>query len=228
MVLGAPALEDAPVMSLRALLVLALGLWTTAAAGQAGSPPASPPAAAAASTGAVWGRLAIEEESPEGPWIPLAAVEVRLYPASASLLVELERIRQSARDSGRQHDTAVSRLQGALQAYQTRLDQQAEGGVAAARRQTTDAAGLFAFEDLPAGDWLLVAVRVAPYGNARLRAAPKPRQSAQRGGADAFLPRVVQPAQEAEVWLQEIRLRGGERLALALTDRARWFDGPLR
>ena len=218
-------------MTPRAPIALALGLWASTAAGQAEPPPASPPEAAAPApgpTGSVWGRLAVEEESPDGPWTPLAAVEVQVYPASASLLVELERIRQSARDSGRLHDTAVSRLQGALQTYQTQLDRQAEGGAAPVRRQTTDTAGLFAFEDLPVGDWLLVAIRVAPYGNARLRAAPSPRSTGRRGGVDAFVPRAQVPAKEAEIWLRELRLRVGERQALALTDRARWFDGPIR
>jgi hypothetical protein len=232
-VLGASPLEDAPGMIARAPIALALGLWASTAAGQADSPPASPPAAATPApppgpSGSVWGRLSVEEESPDGPWTPLAAVEVQVYPASASLLVELERIRQSARDSGRLHDTAVSRLQGALRTYQTQLEKRGEGGAAPVRRQTTDAAGLFAFEDLPVGDWLLVAIRVAPYGNARLRAAPSPRPGGRRSGPDAFVPRAQLPAKEAEIWLREFRLRVGERQALALTDRARWFDGPVR
>ena len=36
-------------------------------------------------SGTLWGRLAVEEESPDGAWTPLGAVEITLYPAVPSL-----------------------------------------------------------------------------------------------------------------------------------------------
>ena len=91
--------------------------------------------------------------------------------------------------------------------------------------QKTDPAGLFAFPTVPSGDWLVVAVRVAPYAAEKLRAAPKPRQSTRTQG---FLPRTIGPAKEVELWVTRIHVVKGERVALDLTDRARWLVGPIR
>ena len=78
-------------------------------------------------------------------------------------------------------------------------------------RQKTDPAGLFAFPTVPSGDWLVVAVRVAPYAAEKLRAAPKPRQSTRTQG---FLPRTTGPAKEVELWVTRIHVVKGERVAL--------------
>jgi hypothetical protein len=92
-------------------------------------------------------------------------------------------------------------------------------------RQKTDPAGLFAFSTVPSGDWLVVAVRVTAYSAEKLRAAPKPRQSTRTQG---FLPRATGPAKEAEFWVTRVHVVKGERVALDLTDRARWLVGPIR
>jgi hypothetical protein len=230
--------------------------------------------------GLVWGRLAIEEESPVGGWTPLSGIEVTLYPATPALITELERIRQSARTSATQYESAVGRVQTALADYQGRIDHQtappllpgqglvaepplvaaprvakppvppdpgffrpggvtARSGVAAvpsgaleepggtphAWRQKTDPAGLFAFTTVPSGDWLVVAIRVAPYAAEKLRAEPRPRQSSR---TQHFLPRATGPPKEAELWVTRVRVVAGERVGLSLTDRARWLVGPLR
>jgi hypothetical protein len=226
----------------------------------------------------VWGRLALEEESPAGAWTPLGGVEVTLYPATPALVTELDRIRRSARGSGAQYESAVARVQAALAVHQGLVDRQSApppadgeapvapppapaspgsgnppkppgarrpegaverpGGDARSRgapdnpeapphpwRQKTDPAGLFAFEGVPSGDWLVVAIRVSPYAAERLRAEPKPRQT---GRGLRFLPRVVTPAKEAELWVTRVRVVAAERVGLGLTDRARWLAGPLR
>jgi hypothetical protein len=245
--------------------------------------------------GGVWGRLSVEEESPVGAWTPLDGIEVSLYPATPTLVAELERIRQSARGSAAQYESAVARVQSALAVHQGRVDRQTAqpptlgdllvaepplvkkrpasrpaaasplkspraagsppagggslfqpgraplpaGGATAPKgsggqvqeesdhpwRQKTDPAGLFAFPAVPSGDWLVVAVRVAPYSAEALRAAPKPRQSTRTQG---FLPRATGPAKEVELWVTRIHLVKGERVALDLTDRARWLVGPIR
>ncbi|HEY7139211.1 MAG TPA: hypothetical protein VIE44_03870 [Methylomirabilota bacterium] len=92
-------------------------------------------------------------------------------------------------------------------------------------RQKTDPAGLFAFDPVPSGDWLLVAVRVSAYSAEKLRAAPKPRQSSR---TQNFLPRAAGPAKEAEFWVTRVRVVTGERVGLEITDRARWLVGPVR
>jgi hypothetical protein len=228
--------------------------------------------------GALWGRLAIEEESPAGAWTPLGGVEVTLYPATPALIAELERIRQSARGSGAQYESAVARVKAAFAGHQARVDAHSAGTSLAtddslarddspaaespapdparavspkasdprprARierpgdggpseeppsrhpwRQRTDPAGLFAFDPLPSGDWLVVAIRVSPYGTEKLRGEPRPRQP---GRGQRFLPPVAAPAKEAELWVVRARVGAAERVGLELTDRARWLAGPIR
>jgi hypothetical protein len=227
--------------------------------------------------GVLWGRLIVDEESPLGAWTPVAGVQVTLYPATPALVSELERIRQSARDSGAQYESAVARVQEVLAVHQARLDGKSpetlgsdgalpaeppllsapvarpveapptvsnslrrlllpgRTGVVASPgqptdvssphpwRQNTDPTGLFAFESLPSGDWLVVAVRIAAYGGQRLRAPPQ-----QSGRGRGFLPRATGPAREAEIWVVRVRVGAAERVGLELTDRARWLAGPVR
>jgi hypothetical protein len=257
--------------------------------------------------GLLWGRVAVEEESPVGPWTPLEGIEVTLYPATPSLIAELEQIRQSARGSGTQYESAVARVQAALAVHQGRIDRQnaltpeesllvaeppllppfrsvtlpgprslapasakgaatstkaGSGGAASTKaaplsprgtpstttgrlgstatpgatgesrpepphpwRRKTDPAGLFVFATVPSGDWLVVALRVAPYAAEKLRAEPKTRQPTRGRG---FLPRAVGPAKEAEIWVTRVRVPAADRVGLELSDRARWLAGPVR
>lgn len=184
--------------------------------------------------GLLWGRLAVEEESPDGAWTPLNGVDVRVYLATPPLLSEIERIRQSARQSRTQYDTAVARFQAALSAHEAQIE--AAGGIPGSTDpaqavqkkgwgRVTDPAGIFVFPDLPAGEWLLVAVRVTPYGSATARLDARRRVQPRE---PRFLPRSTDPPREAEVWATRIRVGPGERVAVFLTDRARWLVGPVR
>ncbi len=214
-------------------LALTLGPGTSLAAAPAA--PAADIARAIGGLGApgfLWGRIAVEEESPEGPWTPLAGVEVTLYPYAPGVEAELEQIRQRARDSGAGYDTAVARLRERLEAYAGQIEAAAKevvpglaagGGVV--RRRLTDPAGLFVFDDLPSGEWLLLALRLTEYTGPRARRDP--RRSGSPGG-ETFLSRSQTPAKEAEVWLARVRVGPGERVRVWLTDRGRFMVGPLR
>jgi hypothetical protein len=227
--------------------------------------------------GMVWGRLAVEEESPVGPWTPLDGLEVTLYPATPALIAELDGIRQSARASSAQYESAVARVQAALAAHKSRVERlvaplrepelvaeppllakssatqvpgpslaapssssapgpagnvaTADGAGPAPRQgvrvwsQKTDPAGLFAFDGVPSGDWIVVVFRTSPYGTDKARSDAKSRQP---GRAQRFLARTPSPAKEGELWITRIRVVAGERVGLDLTDRARWMAGPVR
>jgi hypothetical protein len=117
--------EPAPLTGIRrraaavlAGLVLALG---GAEAGRADEAELSRALGALGAPSALWGRLAVEEESPEGPSTPLTGVAVTLYPYTAGLGADLERIRGGARASGRDYDTAIARLQERLSAHATQV-----------------------------------------------------------------------------------------------------------
>jgi hypothetical protein len=222
-------MEDPPVVSavLRRLGLAALLLVPAVAPG------APPPGLAEAvralgAPGVLWGRLLVEEESPEGPWTPLAGVEVRIFPFLPQVRADLEDIRRHARDSGPGYDTAVARLRQRLDTHAA--DLQAAPGASErplVRQQLTNAAGLFVFDAVPAGEWLVVALRLTEYTTA----ARVPRESRRNDptGRDAtFLPRPQGAAREAEVWVERIRVPPDERVRLWLTERSRFMVGPLR
>jgi hypothetical protein len=178
--------------------------------------------------GLLWGRLAVEEESPEGPWTPLAGVGVAVLPYAPSVEAELERIRDAARGSGAAHDAAVGRLLDRLKAYEVQVAALTGPARPLVRRATTDAAGLFVFEDVPAGEWLVVAIQTAPYSPSRASRPPEATGRRSSRNPDTFLPRPSTPAKETEVWLSRVRVTAGERARILLTDRARFMVGPVR
>jgi hypothetical protein len=180
--------------------------------------------------GLLWGRLAVEEESPDGPWTPLAGVEVAAYPYAPGLAADLDRIRERARASGAEYDAAVTRLRERLGAWEAQARAlSAAGGaggvVGAVRRSTTDHAGIFVFPGLPSGEWLLVALHLSPYSQPN---EPGARTPMRRGKERAFLTRPISPAKEAEVWVSRVRVGPGERARVLLTDRGRFMVGPIR
>lgn len=181
--------------------------------------------------GLLWGRIAVEEESPEGPSTPLAGVEVTVYPYAPGVAADLDRIREQARISGADYDAALKRLRERLGAWEAETHKATGTGAAGGdggpvRRQTTDRWGVFAFPDLPSGEWLVVALHTSPYSEGRERGGA--RRPTRRGKEGAFLPRSTQPAKRAEVWVTRVRLGPRERARVFLTDRARFMVGPIR
>jgi hypothetical protein len=223
-----------------AATVLTLALTLVVLAGGPGGSGAAPPAGevgqavrSLGSPGLLWGRLALEQESPEGPWTPIGGVEVTAYPFAARVAADLEEIRQRARDSGAAYDAGVARLRERLQAHAAQVeaavkdlapDLAGTGGVV--QRRTTDASGVFVFEALPSGDWLLVALRLSDY--AAPHAQREPRRGASPGRDSTFLPRPQTPTKEAEIWLVRVRVDPDTRVRVWLTDRGRFMVGPLR
>ncbi|MBI3455983.1 MAG: hypothetical protein HY002_09390 [Candidatus Rokubacteria bacterium] len=164
----------------------------------------------------------------------LAGVEVTVYPYAPGIAAELEGIRQRARNSATEYDTAASRLRERLRAYAAQVEAggqqgappETPRGAGLVRHRVTDPTGIFVFEDLPSGEWLLVAIRVSPY--TVIRGQPPARRAPRQGGESAFLPSPVGPAKEAEVWLTRLHVTPGHRVRVLLTDRARFMAGPVR
>jgi len=182
--------------------------------------------------GLLWGRVAVEEESPDGPWTPLAGVEVRLYPYVPGVAADLDRIRERARGSGTDYDAAVTRLLERLRGYEAQIAAlRPAGGPAASdggpvRKRTTDASGIFVFDEVPSGDWLVVAIHLSTY--TQPKAQPRASKSPGRGPGGSFLTRPPAVAKEAELWVSRARVGAGERSRLWLTDRSRFMVGPVR
>lgn len=190
---------------------------------------------AEAEAGQLWGRLAIEEESPEGPLTPLIGVPITLYPALPALTAELEAIRRTARETAANYETAVQRVRETLAAYRARLE--AAAGARAVRARETDRTGFFAFDAVPAGEWLVVAVHVTPYRPAGPAKKPRPKKPepvrglggglSSGGQAPGFLPEGKGEAKEADLWVYRISVPEGQTVGVRLTDRNRWLTGPI-
>lgn len=190
---------------------------------------------ASAEPGQLWGRLLVEGESPEGPVTPLVGIPITVYPDLPALGAELETIRTTARASAAQYETAVQRVLAALAAYRVRLG--AAGGARLVQTRETDRRGFFAVEGLPAGEWLVVAMRAAPYRSdpARKPRAPRrPEPVRSLGGglsagvqAPSFLPGEKGEAKEVDLWIYRVRVPAGQTVGVRLTDRNRWLTGPL-
>lgn len=186
---------------------------------------------AAAEPGQLWGRLGFEEESPEGSSTPLIGVPVTLYPDLPAVHAELEAIRRTARETAANYETAVRRSLAALAAYRARLE--AAGGGRLVRTHETDRTGFFAFEVVPAGEWLVVAAHSTPYrpGQARKPRAARRQEPVRSpgGGARAgpgFLPGGRGEAKEVDLWIYRVRVPAGQAVGVTLTDRNRWLTGP--
>jgi hypothetical protein len=126
-VLGASTLEESAGVT-RAVLVIGLLLMAVLPAVHPTASGAEDPVAeltraiqSLGPPGLLWGRLAVEEESPDGPTTPLVGVEVVLYPYVPSVVADLARIRESARGSGTEYESAVARLQERLKAFEAQV-----------------------------------------------------------------------------------------------------------
>lgn len=218
-------------MSRPAALALLLACLPLVAS--AGEPSAPGTRLAEAETGQLWGRLALEEESPEGSFTPLIGVPITLYPALPALTSELEAIRRTARETAANYETAVQRVHETLAAYRARLE--AAEGARAVRARETDRTGFFVFDAVPAGEWLVVAVHVTPYRTAaqarKPRAPKRPAPGRGLGGGlgqvPGFLPEARGEAKEADLWVYRVSVPGGQTVGVRLTDRNRWFTGPI-
>lgn len=190
---------------------------------------------AAAETGRLWGRLLIEEESPEGPFTPLVGTRITLYPDLPELGAELETIRSAARRSAADYENAIQRVLATLAAHRARLE--AAGGARLVLSRETDPRGFFAVDALPAGEWLVVAVHAAPYRAVQARkprAPKKPEPVRGLGGglstgvpAPSFLPREKGEAKEVDLWVYRVRVPVRQAVGVTLTDRNRWLTGPV-
>lgn len=189
---------------------------------------------AGAEPGQLWGRLGLEEESPEGPSTPLIGAPVTLYPDLPAVHAELESIRRTARETAANYETAVRRSLAALAAYRARLE--AAGGAQLVRTHETDRTGFFAFEAVPEGEWLVVAAHSTSYrpGQGRKPQAARRQEPVRAlgggvragGGGPGFLPGGRGEAKEVDLWIYRVRVSAGQAVGVRLTDRNRWLTGP--
>ena len=105
--------------------------------------------------GVVAARAYAEPTRPGASPTPTPAVSVMLLPYSPSLDAELQAVKAGLRDSLEAFATAVTRVETARVDYERAL--LAVGGGELVRTETTDDQGAARLQDLPAGEWLVLA-----------------------------------------------------------------------
>ena len=180
-------------------------------------------------TGAVEGRIYIERAKPNAPDDPLVGVGILLLPRSDELLERLETAKRQSRDSMRGFREAVPTVRAVVEDQEAQLWQ--AGYPDAAVRSSTDASGAFRV-DVPAGAWILVAERsvFVPLHTARSGVStatsldPLARYSTT--AYQHFLPtRRLTGYDATTVWLRELTVETGQRVAIELHDRGVWLSG---
>lgn len=184
----------------------------------------------AKTTGVLEGRVYIERAKPDAPDDALAGVGILIVPRSDALLDRLEDLKRQARDSMRGFREAAPAVRAAIEDYERHLWE--AGYPDAAVRTSTDATGVFRAE-LGPGPWLVVAERTVfvPVHSTRPGGGPTalsldPLARYSTAAYQHFLPTARLAGYDAvTVWLREIGVEAGQKVALELHDRGVWLSG---
>lgn len=168
--------------------------------------------------GAVVGRAWEERRRPDRPDLPLRDTVVTLVPRSEAFLRRLEELRARSRDSIGAYRDATGAMRREREAYERTLW---EAGAADLVRATqVDGDGVFAFDDVPAGEWLLFGWRSVFVDLPSVRVGKRDRSTfTGRERLDGY--------STVTVWLRQISVESGARELVELTDRNAWFSGVL-
>ncbi|MGH7325914.1 MAG: hypothetical protein ACREJ9_14900 [Candidatus Rokuibacteriota bacterium] len=201
-------------MTLLPLLILALAASLAAAESLDVSTEAYREAAARGEVGALSGRAMIENPRPGADPRPATEVGVTLVPRSERLLDQLRSIRERARrelDVYRDSALAVAEARQALERALWRA-----GAAELVRFTAVDPDGRFAFEALPAGNWLLIAQRAV--------FVPKGSPAVSKRDRETFASRPRFTGYYAvTIWVRELTVAPGQWTELELTDRNVWM-----
>lgn len=166
--------------------------------------------------GGVTGRVYTERRRVDGPDQPLAGVGVVLLPRSPAFLARLAEIKARARDGMASYRGSVATIRRAREDYERTLWQ--AGAADLVRGAVAGPDGRFRLEQVPAGDWVLVATQSTFVDRQAGTPSPKERQTYTR-------PPRLTGFQAVTVWLRELTIVGGRTETVELTDRNGWFSG---
>jgi hypothetical protein len=180
--------------------------------------------------GTIDGRVFVERTRPDAPDTALPGVGILVVPRTVELVEQLEAAKRNARESLQGFRAAAPSIRATLEEYEQRLYE--AGYPDAAVRASSDADGAFRAE-LPAGAWVLVALRSVYVPTTTHH--PPPAATAQaldplaRYNTSAyqhFLPKARLMGFDAvTVWLREIEIGAGATVSLELHDRGIWLNG---
>ncbi len=171
---------------------------------------------AAGKVGGVAGRAYTERRRVNGSDQPLSGVGVVLLPRSAAFLARLAEIKARARDGMAIYRDSVPAIRRAREEYEQGLWQ--AGAADLVRGAVTGPDGRFRLENVPAGDWVLVAIQSTFVERNAGTPSQKERETYTR-------PPRMRGFQTVTVWLRELSIAGGQAETVELTDRNGWFSG---
>jgi hypothetical protein len=177
--------------------------------------------------GAVRGRAFEERRLSSSSDAPLGGTVVTLVPRSDAWLSRLEAIKRGSRGSVEAYRDAAPAVRRSWEAYEKVLWEAGAGDLS--QTVTVDGEGVFAFDKVPAGPWILLASR-ATYVNKTPQARTPPGLP---GGAprpapppSPFLPiDKLAGYHSVAYWVREVVVAPGAVEAIELTDRNIWLSG---
>lgn len=209
-------------MAVRRLVVIALAFAATAFAQGVDVPvDRYRQAASLGELGAIRGRAFEERRKPSAPDYPLVGTVVVLVPRSEEWILRLGAIKRGVRESIDGYLAAGSAVRRSWESYEKRLWEVGAGDLP--QTIAVDSEGVFSFDGVPAGPWVLLASRslyvnkTPPFrpGVPRLPPPPSP-----------FLPfDRLSGYHVVTYWMREVAVGAGANEAIELTDRNIWLTG---
>lgn len=171
-------------------------------------------AASARRVGAVSGRAFQEARRRHDPDTPLGGFDVTLVPRSQEFLDSLARIRDESRTDMSVYRSSAGKIASARRDYERALS--AAGSTALTREAPVTADGEFHFDTVPAGEWLVIALRPV--------FVPKSPYRSTREEKDRFAPQLrLKGFYAVSVWVREVTVGAGRVAKVTLTDRNVWM-----
>lgn len=177
--------------------------------------------------GTVRGRAFAERRTPSGSDSPLGGTVVTLAPRSDAWLSRLDTIKRSSRESVEAFRGAVPAVRRSWEAYEKALWEAGAGDLT--QTVTVDGEGLFLFDKVPAGPWVLFASR-----SGYVNKTPQPRAAPGLPGGTPRPPPPPSPFLPIDrlagyysitYWMREVVVAPGVVEAIELTDRNIWLTG---
>jgi hypothetical protein len=169
--------------------------------------------------GTISGRAAAEPRKLDGPETPLTGVEIVLVPRSPAFRQAIERVKLHARDSQASYLAAASELRKAQAEFEQEFHD--IGAAQLVRGAKATGEGVFGFEGVPAGPWLILGRRqVTADKHAKETKTKKER------GRDVYLPTSpLTGITTVTFWVLELDVVAGGAAVVHLNDRNTWFTG---
>ncbi|PYM90215.1 MAG: hypothetical protein DME04_23855 [Candidatus Rokuibacteriota bacterium] len=174
-------------------------------------------AATAGAVGTLTGRVFDERRRPAAAERPLSGVSVILLPRSAEFLRKLDEVKRKARDSANEYRASAPAILSLKAGYEKALWE--AGAADLVKATAVDSDGRFTIENLPAGDWVLIATHSVSVEKHGIESDPGRRRNIYTPGSRLTGYQVV------AIWLHEISVTKGSAARVDLMDRNVWLSG---